>query len=185
MSSSARGAHAVERGQMQIGQVRQREIGVRDDAHVALVRIDRAALRSPSRLVYDARAAPPTNPKLLVDRRHACSSAGGQPGPPVGPHSGRAHRTPVASRRHPRCGATASTRCRRTTTLLVLRGDCLYDARVIRGLAKARQALLEVDVDGRSHRRWPPTCARIRLAAVGALVARRVARRSPARTSPR
>jgi phosphatidylglycerophosphate synthase len=33
-------------------------------------------------------------------------------------------------------------------TLLVLRGDCLYDARVIRGLVKARHAVLEVDVDG-------------------------------------
>ncbi len=33
--------------------------------------------------------------------------------------------------------------------LLVLRGDCLYDARVIRGLAKARKVLLEGDVDGR------------------------------------
>ena len=32
----------------------------------------------------------------------------------------------------------------------MLRGDCLYDARVIRGLAKARQALLEIDVGGRS-----------------------------------
>ena len=34
-------------------------------------------------------------------------------------------------------------------TLLVLRGDCLYDGRVLRGLAKARQVLLEGDVDGR------------------------------------
>jgi phosphatidylglycerophosphate synthase len=33
-------------------------------------------------------------------------------------------------------------------TILVLRGDCLYDARVIRGLAKARQAMLEVDAGG-------------------------------------
>ena len=35
-------------------------------------------------------------------------------------------------------------------TLLMLRGDYLYDARVIRGLAKARNAMLEVDVDGHS-----------------------------------
>jgi phosphatidylglycerophosphate synthase len=35
------------------------------------------------------------------------------------------------------------------TTVLLLRGDCLYDARVIRGLAKSREALLEVEVDGR------------------------------------
>jgi len=34
-------------------------------------------------------------------------------------------------------------------TLLVLRGDCLYDDRVIRGLAKVRKVLLEGDVDGR------------------------------------
>lgn len=34
------------------------------------------------------------------------------------------------------------------TTVLLLRGDCLYDVRVIRGLAKAREALLEVDVAG-------------------------------------
>ena len=34
------------------------------------------------------------------------------------------------------------------TTVLLLRGDCLYDARVIRGLAKSREAVLEVDVDG-------------------------------------
>jgi phosphatidylglycerophosphate synthase len=34
-------------------------------------------------------------------------------------------------------------------TLLMLRGDCLYDARVLRGLAAARQVVLEVDVDGR------------------------------------
>jgi phosphatidylglycerophosphate synthase len=33
-------------------------------------------------------------------------------------------------------------------TILLLRGDCLYDARVIRGLVRARQALLEVDVAG-------------------------------------
>jgi len=33
-------------------------------------------------------------------------------------------------------------------TVLLLRGDCLYDARVIRGLAKSRDALLEVEVDG-------------------------------------
>ena len=35
-------------------------------------------------------------------------------------------------------------------TFLVLRGDCMYDARVIRGLAKARQAMLQVDAGGRS-----------------------------------
>lgn len=34
------------------------------------------------------------------------------------------------------------------STLLMLRGDCLYDDRVIRGLIKARRALLEVDDDG-------------------------------------
>lgn len=34
------------------------------------------------------------------------------------------------------------------TTVLLLRGDCLYDARVIRGLAKSREALLEVEVAG-------------------------------------
>jgi phosphatidylglycerophosphate synthase len=33
-------------------------------------------------------------------------------------------------------------------TLLLLRGDCLYDDRVIRGLAKARSVLLEVDDGG-------------------------------------
>ena len=36
----------------------------------------------------------------------------------------------------------------RGTTVLMLRGDCLYDARVIRGLATARDAFLEVDVEG-------------------------------------
>jgi phosphatidylglycerophosphate synthase len=36
------------------------------------------------------------------------------------------------------------------TTVLLLRGDCLYDVRVIRGLAKSREALLEVDIDGRT-----------------------------------
>lgn len=35
-------------------------------------------------------------------------------------------------------------------TLIMLRGDCLYDARVIRGLVTARQVLLEVDDGGRS-----------------------------------
>ena len=35
-------------------------------------------------------------------------------------------------------------------TVLVLRGDCLYDVRVIRGLVKARHKLLEVEVAGRS-----------------------------------
>jgi phosphatidylglycerophosphate synthase len=34
-------------------------------------------------------------------------------------------------------------------TLLVLRGDCLYDSRVLRGLVKARDTLLEVDDGGR------------------------------------
>jgi phosphatidylglycerophosphate synthase len=34
-------------------------------------------------------------------------------------------------------------------TWLVLRGDCLYDTRVLRGLVKARDALLEVDDGGR------------------------------------
>ncbi len=34
------------------------------------------------------------------------------------------------------------------STLLMLRGDCLYDDRVIRGLVKARSVLLEVDGDG-------------------------------------
>jgi phosphatidylglycerophosphate synthase len=33
--------------------------------------------------------------------------------------------------------------------LLVLRGDCLYDGRVLRGLVKARDTLLEVDEGGR------------------------------------
>ena len=37
-----------------------------------------------------------------------------------------------------------------TGTLLMLRGDYIYDARVIRGLARARGALLEVVVDGHS-----------------------------------
>ena len=35
-------------------------------------------------------------------------------------------------------------------TLLMLRGDCLYDGRVIRGLVEARHVLLEVDAGGRS-----------------------------------
>jgi phosphatidylglycerophosphate synthase len=34
------------------------------------------------------------------------------------------------------------------SSLLMLRGDCLYDDRVIRGLVKARRVLLEVDDDG-------------------------------------
>lgn len=34
------------------------------------------------------------------------------------------------------------------STLLMLRGDCLYDDRVIRGLVKARRVLLEIDEDG-------------------------------------
>jgi phosphatidylglycerophosphate synthase len=34
-------------------------------------------------------------------------------------------------------------------TFLMLRGDCLYDSRVLRGLVKARHALLEVDDGGR------------------------------------
>jgi len=34
------------------------------------------------------------------------------------------------------------------SALLMLRGDCLYDDRVIRGLAKARSVLLEVDDEG-------------------------------------
>ncbi len=34
-------------------------------------------------------------------------------------------------------------------TFLILRGDCLYDSRVIRGLVKARDTLLEVDDGGR------------------------------------
>ena len=38
---------------------------------------------------------------------------------------------------------------KRGTAVLLFRGDCLYDARVIRGLAKACETLLEVDVDGR------------------------------------
>jgi phosphatidylglycerophosphate synthase len=33
--------------------------------------------------------------------------------------------------------------------VLALRGDCLYDVRVIRGLAKSRHAVLDADVDGR------------------------------------
>jgi phosphatidylglycerophosphate synthase len=36
-----------------------------------------------------------------------------------------------------------------TAPVLALRGDCLYDARVLRGLAKAPQALLDAEVDGR------------------------------------
>jgi phosphatidylglycerophosphate synthase len=36
----------------------------------------------------------------------------------------------------------------RGTTVLLFRGDCLYDARVIRGLAKASAALLAIDADG-------------------------------------
>ncbi len=48
-------------------------------------------------------------------------------------------------------------------TFLVLRGDCLYDGRVIRGLVKApRHALLEVDAAGGCCR-WPPTSRRNRL----------------------
>ena len=35
-------------------------------------------------------------------------------------------------------------------TLLLLRGDCLYDSRVIRGLARRRDVLLEVDTGGGS-----------------------------------
>ena len=35
-------------------------------------------------------------------------------------------------------------------TLLMLRGDCLYDARVLRGLVAVRNVLLEVDAAGRS-----------------------------------
>jgi len=34
------------------------------------------------------------------------------------------------------------------STLLMLRGDCLYDDRVIRGLVKARQVILQVEDDG-------------------------------------
>ena len=34
------------------------------------------------------------------------------------------------------------------SSLLMLRGDCLYDARVLRGLVTAQQVLLEVDADG-------------------------------------
>jgi len=38
-----------------------------------------------------------------------------------------------------------------TESVMLLRGDCVYDARVIRGLARSSpQAVLEVDVDGRS-----------------------------------
>ena len=37
---------------------------------------------------------------------------------------------------------------RQGTTVLLFRGDCLYDARVIRGLAKASAAMLAIDVDG-------------------------------------
>ena len=36
-----------------------------------------------------------------------------------------------------------------TAAVLALRGDCLYDARVLRGLAKSPQALLDAEVDGR------------------------------------
>jgi phosphatidylglycerophosphate synthase len=39
----------------------------------------------------------------------------------------------------------------RDTSVLLLRGDCLFDARVIRGLAKARDAMLEVEVNGRAR----------------------------------
>ena len=35
-------------------------------------------------------------------------------------------------------------------TLLMLRGDCVYDGRVIRGLVKVSHAVLKVDADGRS-----------------------------------
>ena len=38
-----------------------------------------------------------------------------------------------------------------SATVLLLRGDLLYDARVIRGLAKSRGALLEVEFDGRTE----------------------------------
>jgi len=35
--------------------------------------------------------------------------------------------------------------------VLVLRGDCLYDARALRGLVKTRQAALEVEIEGDSQ----------------------------------
>ena len=81
---------------------------------------------------------------------------------------------------HPRMARRPRRVAGRTRTLLLLRGDCLYDARVIRGLAKTRQALLEVDVDGRSM----PVAAHVdvdQVAAAGECEAgRRVASR-PAR----
>ena len=51
--------------------------------------------------------------------------------------------------------------------LLVLRGDCLYDSRVIRGLAKARKVLLEGDVDGRRM----PLAARVAVEQIAAVEA--------------
>jgi phosphatidylglycerophosphate synthase len=50
-------------------------------------------------------------------------------------------------------------------SLLILRGDCLYDSRVIRGLAKAPGVLLEVDAGGRSM----PVAAHVAAGQAGAI----------------
>ena len=117
------------------------------------------------RLVYDAAlASPPTHLRRFPDRRRRQrdgSSAGGQPGPPVGPHSGRTHRTPAAGRGHPRVARRpryVAVEC----TVLVLRGDCLYDGRVIRGLAKTRPAHRWKSTSTAGRCPWRRTCARTR-----------------------
>jgi hypothetical protein len=45
--------------------------------------------------------------------------------------------------------------------VLVLRGDCLYDARALRGIVKSPQAVLEVEIEGQSAP-WLRTCAAIK-----------------------
>jgi phosphatidylglycerophosphate synthase len=59
-------------------------------------------------------------------------------------------------------------------TVLLLRGDCLYDARVIRGLAKSKDSMLEVDVDGRAS----PVAAHV-AAPLAAEAAKAIEARSP------
>ena len=49
----------------------------------------------------------------------------------------------------------------------MLRGDCLYDARALRGLVKTRQAVLEAEIDGRSV----PVAAHVRADQVAAVAA--------------
>ena len=51
------------------------------------------------------------------------------------------------------------------STLVMLRGDCLYDARVLRGLVAVRDVLLEVDTGGRST----PVAAHVTADCAGAL----------------